>query len=826
MARKYGYPRKYSRTKDPFIDILFKVGKSMISSYKRESRKRQREQAKREAAYERHLYKGEQERIRQIKQHEMALRRTEREWAKENREKEKETQRDAKLIKQFSFENEIENIEDDNFFWTRVHSHIKHIVSLEEVNEAIAQCDYEQQNNVPDGFFTTSFPSDTIARQKALEEADTKYDTNQAHKEYVEAENELNNLSFDEIEPTIETVTKELEIEAKERISSFFPWKQSKLRKAYITDNVDMRFKQKHNLWQSKKDEYELTKKKLSIRYEEKKKIVDEMLQTKNDFVKKLSQELYDEEVKAWENERETFYFNFRQNLQEVIDGEKDYVISAIGSLFPDDDIPQEYFVDFAYIEDKGKIMVDLDLPEIEDLPNRKIVLTPTGKKSIRIKGQSELKSDYANCVFGLAMYVAYLIFNVSIKIEEIEICGFTQRKISNSTVAMDQYLFVVNFSRELFSKIDFSLLSSLQILDFFKHHFEMTKGFDLKQIDLGTAFCKMESFIPIDYNNFYATLSIEKDLQMESPIQGSATIYDDSVLVRHDNDSPAVTFDKATKLINNLYDYLGLLLFNSIDYYHTDNLNNVSVNYTNGNFNYVDAPATYRGKLFIYTIIDLYRSLVQMRINVDSLSPSTYPLALFAIKIYEHKAIQYPMLNSYESFYHSFIDVFKSIEKIIPVPNHFYLVNELFPDSINDKWQHYYQIIMKNHIALVRDTVQNSLFRVKYVDNFQNMLLRLFPEKSKKNYAFDEDIFKKLKKQLHDPLFEQVAELVVATGLASISMIRRHFSISYNRAEDLIIQLETYGIVGPALRNNERKVLIADEKDLHTIISSLERDE
>ena len=463
MARNYGYPRKYSRTKDPFIDILFKVGKSMISSYKRESRKRQREQARREAAFERQLYKRDKERIRQIKQHEMALRRTEREWVKENREKERETLRDAKLLKQCCFENEIENIEDDNLFWTRVHSHIKHIVSLEEVNEAISQCDYEQQNNVPDGFFKTSFPSDTIALQKAQEEADAKYDTDQAHMDYVEAEKELNNLSFDEIEPTIETITKELEIEAKERISSFFPWNQSKLRKAYIANNVDMRYKQKHNLWQSKKDEYELTKKKLSLRYEEKKKIADEMLQTKNDFVKNLTHKLYDEEVKAWENEREIFYFNFRQNLQDVIDGEKDYVISAISSLFPDEDIPQEFFVDFAYIEDKGKVMVDLDLPEIEDLPNRKIVLTPTGKKSIRIKGQTELQSDYANCVFGLAMYVAYLIFNVSIKIEEIEICGFTQRKISNSAVAMDQYLFVVNFSREIFSKINFSLLSSLQ---------------------------------------------------------------------------------------------------------------------------------------------------------------------------------------------------------------------------------------------------------------------------------------------------------------------------------------------------------------------------
>ena len=161
-----------------------------------------------------------------------------------------------------------------------------------------------------------------------------------------------------------------------------------------------------------------------------------------------------------------------------------------------------DFFVDFAYDESNGKILIDLDLPEIEDIPDQKIVLTSTGKKSIRLKGQTDLRTDYVHCIFGLAAYVAFAIFNISLKIKNVEISGFTQRKEKNSAVATDQYVFVVDFSRDLFSTIDFSKLSALQVMDLFPRHFNMTKGYELKQIDLSKAYDEMEAFIPENYNN------------------------------------------------------------------------------------------------------------------------------------------------------------------------------------------------------------------------------------------------------------------------------------------------------------------------------------
>ena len=506
MAR-YGYSRKSTRNADKFISGLFKVGASMASAYAKEAKRQKREQARQVAAYNRFMVQQEREELRQIKQHKMAMRRAEREREKAEREREKAAKLQARIDEQKRAEEEIADIEDSNYLWTNVHGFINQVVTLNDANDVIAKCDYEQQNDVRDGYFKTSYPNDALIKQRVNVEADKKFDIQKAQKEYFESNKKWSDLAFDEIEPTITSVTDGLEAEAKELISAFLPWKQSKLRRAYVDDHLNERYEDLHTEWITKKKEYETQKASLKAIVDEKEKCVNDMRQSKKDYIVKRVKELFDVDIKAWEKERNDFYDSLRQSMQNLIDGDKNYVIAAISSLFPDDELPMEYFVDFTYEENKGRVMVDLDLPEMEDLPDKKIILTPTGKKSIRLKGQTDLRSDYANCVFGLAMYVAYSIFNISLKVEDIEISAYTQRKEANSAIATDQYVFIVNFTRDLFSKIDFCRLSSLQVMDFFQHHYNMTKGFDMKQIDLSTAYDKMDKFVTADYQTFLSTL-------------------------------------------------------------------------------------------------------------------------------------------------------------------------------------------------------------------------------------------------------------------------------------------------------------------------------
>ena len=72
------------------------------------------------------------------------------------------------------------------------------------------------------------------------------------------------------------------------------------------------------------------------------------------------------------------------------------------------------------------------------------------------------------------------------------------------------------------------------------------------------------------------------------------------------------------------------------------------------------------------------------------------------------------------------------------------------------------------------------------------------------------------------DPMFEDVARMVVAEQSGSTSMIQRKFSIGYNRAGRLMDQLEKAGIVGPAKGSKPRELLCISEDDLQFRLENL----
>ncbi len=72
------------------------------------------------------------------------------------------------------------------------------------------------------------------------------------------------------------------------------------------------------------------------------------------------------------------------------------------------------------------------------------------------------------------------------------------------------------------------------------------------------------------------------------------------------------------------------------------------------------------------------------------------------------------------------------------------------------------------------------------------------------------------------DPMFEEVARMVVTDQSGSTSMIQRKFSIGFNRAGRLMDQLEKAGIVGPAKGSKPREVLCISDDDLTYKLANL----
>ena len=73
------------------------------------------------------------------------------------------------------------------------------------------------------------------------------------------------------------------------------------------------------------------------------------------------------------------------------------------------------------------------------------------------------------------------------------------------------------------------------------------------------------------------------------------------------------------------------------------------------------------------------------------------------------------------------------------------------------------------------------------------------------------------------DTLFSEAARIVVINQQGSTSLIMRKLTIGYERAGNIMDQLENFGIVGPYMGSKGRDVLIPDENSLNKLLETLD---
>ncbi len=59
------------------------------------------------------------------------------------------------------------------------------------------------------------------------------------------------------------------------------------------------------------------------------------------------------------------------------------------------------------------------------------------------------------------------------------------------------------------------------------------------------------------------------------------------------------------------------------------------------------------------------------------------------------------------------------------------------------------------------------------------------------------------------DELFQEAKKIVVAAQSASAWLLQRKLSVGYARAEGLLDELESEGVIGPAVGTEPRKILL-----------------
>ena len=114
---------------------------------------------------------------------------------------------------------------------------------------------------------------------------------------------------------------------------------------------------------------------------------------------------------------------------------------------------PIEFAIQTEIVEDKNMVMIDLDLPEIEDMPQNALSELADGTVKIKKKTKKQQYEDYRTCVFGLGEYVASHAFAVVPQAEKIVVSAYTQRRDEKTGDQLDVFIYSVVFERNAFTK-------------------------------------------------------------------------------------------------------------------------------------------------------------------------------------------------------------------------------------------------------------------------------------------------------------------------------------------------------------------------------------
>lgn len=221
-------------------------------------------------------------------------------------------------------------------------------------------------------------------------------------------------------EPTMNDVIKILKNEAESNVCTKKFWKIKALKEKYVEDNKEIRFSELYSNWKNEKEAFE--------------KKENEIEQRMNDC--------YLQE-----------YNSIKEKLEGIIHGDASIVENEIKTWLSTVELPIDFDLQFEY--NKNTLMVDLDLPEIEEMPTEKAAKLANGAVKKKNKTQKEIKEDYVNCVFGLAVFFASNLFNVSPSIKNIVLSGYTQRRNQKTGDIQDDYVYSIKFLRDVFEKRD-----------------------------------------------------------------------------------------------------------------------------------------------------------------------------------------------------------------------------------------------------------------------------------------------------------------------------------------------------------------------------------
>ncbi|GEL08282.1 DUF4236 domain-containing protein [Salisediminibacterium halotolerans] len=169
--------------------------------------------------------------------------------------------------------------------------------------------------------------------------------------------------------------------------------------------------------------------------------------------------------------------------LQQVLNGNAEAMEEWTAIFFDELDFPLETNVDYDILSAEHAA-ADIDLPNLDDIPNEEAEVLKSGKLKISEKTQRSRREDYAFLVGGSALYIASFFFAHLPTLKTITISGYNQRLDQSTGHHVDHYIYSLIIDREMLYSFHASQIHPIEAFTHFNPRLNATKTYIFKEIE------------------------------------------------------------------------------------------------------------------------------------------------------------------------------------------------------------------------------------------------------------------------------------------------------------------------------------------------------
>ena len=149
---------------------------------------------------------------------------------------------------------------------------------------------------------------------------------------------------------------------------------------------------------------------------------------------------------------------------------------------------PRETLISLEIAEQGQHIRLDVDLPEIEDMPSKTAAVPARGLKlSVKDLPAVQVRKRYMAHVHGVGFRIIGETFAALPCARRVTLSGFSQRHDTATGEVRDDYLYSVSVARDDWERIDFEQLARIDVVE------------SLAQFDIRRQMTKTGIFKPVE---------------------------------------------------------------------------------------------------------------------------------------------------------------------------------------------------------------------------------------------------------------------------------------------------------------------------------------